>query len=241
MHTGRTLAVITARGGSKGVPRKNVLSLGGKPLIAWTIEAAKASRRLARVIVSTDDDEIAEVSRAYGAEAPFKRPAELATDTSHHPDVMIHAVRYMADSLGETFDTVLCLQPTVPFRRAGHIDAGIDAFYSAGAESLIAVKPQDYPPWWMFQLEKGRIRPAFPYKPGVNVFNLERQEFPKVYRPNGAIYVTWIESLLRDRRLVNPDNCGYIVMDERDSIDIDTVADFAAAEALLATGAIKPS
>lgn len=229
----RALAVITARGGSKGVPRKNVLPLGGKPLIAWTIEAALAAKRLARVIVSTDDEEIAEISRRYGADVPFKRPVELATDTSHHPDVMIHAVNFMAEHRGESFETVLCLQPTVPFRRAEHIDAGIDAFYASGAESLIAVKPQDYPPWWMFRLDGDRIRPAFEYKPGVNVFNLERQEFPKVYRPNGAIYVTWIASLLRDKRLVNPSDCAYVVMDIRDSLDIDTVADFAAGEALL--------
>ena len=89
----RVLGVITARGGSKSVPRKNVLELGGKPLLAWTIEAARASRRLDRVILSTDDDEIATIGRDQGAEVPFVRPAELATDTSHHPEVMIHAVR----------------------------------------------------------------------------------------------------------------------------------------------------
>jgi CMP-N,N'-diacetyllegionaminic acid synthase len=229
----RVLAVITARGGSKAVPRKNVLPLGGKPLIAWTIEAAYQSKRLDRVILSTDDDEIAEIGRSFGCEVPFKRPAELATDTSHHPDVMIHAARFMADTLKDSYDTIMCLQPTVPFRKPSHIDEAIGAFFEAKADSLISLKPQDYPPWWMFSLDDARIRPAFDYKPGVNVFNLERQEFPKVYRPNGAIYITWTESLYQHHRLVNPSDCAYYLMQEVDSVDIDTFGDFAAAEAML--------
>lgn len=229
----RVLAVITARGGSKAVPRKNVLPLGGKPLIAWTIEAARAAKRIDRVILSTDDDEIAEIGRHFGCDVPFKRPAELAGDTSHHPEVMIHAAKFMADELGESYDTIMCLQPTVPFRKPAHIDAAIETFFAAGADSLISLKSQDYPPWWMFSLEGGRIRPAFDYKPGVNVFNLERQEFPKVYRPNGAIYLTWTESLIQHRRLVNPDDCTYYIMQDVDSVDIDTFGDFAAAEAML--------
>jgi CMP-N-acetylneuraminic acid synthetase len=229
----RVLAVITARGGSKAVPRKNVLPLGGKPLIAWTIEAARAAKRIDRVILSTDDDEIAEIGRRFGCDVPFKRPAELAGDTSHHPEVMIHAARFMAESLGEFYDTIMCLQPTVPFRKPAHIDEAIGAFFSTGADSLISLKSQDYPPWWMFSLQNGRIHPAFDYKPGVNVFNLERQEFPKVYRPNGAIYLTWTESLIRHHRLVNPDDCTYYVMQDVDSVDIDTFGDFAAAEAML--------
>ena len=228
------LGVVTARGGSKGVPRKNVLELGGKPLIAWTIEAAKASKKLDRVILSTDDVEIAEIGEQYGAEVPFVRPADLSGDTSHHPEVMIHAANYMAEELSAPFDAVLCLQPTVPFRQARHIDEAIDKFLKSGAESLIAIKKQDYPPWWMFRQENDRIRPAVEYKPGVNVFNLERQEFPNVYRPNGAIYLTWTESLKMNGRLVDPEDCAYYVMDELDSVDIDTPMDFAVAEALLA-------
>lgn len=230
----RVLGVITARGGSKAVPRKNVLDLGGKPLIAWTIEAAKTCQRLDRVILSTDDDEIAAIGREYGAEVPFMRPAELATDTSHHPEVMIHAARFMAQELKDLYDVVLCLQPTVPFRRARHIDEAIDRFFASGADSLIALKAQDYPPWWMFRLENDRIRPAFEYRPGINVFNLERQEFPKIFRPNGAIYLTWVDSLIAHKRLVNSEDCAYYVMEEAASVDIDTAMDFAAAEAMLA-------
>jgi len=231
--THRILAVITARGGSKAVPRKNVLPLGGKPLIGWTIEAALAAKSLDRVILSTDDDEIAQIGREFACEVPFKRPAELAGDKSHHPEVMIHAARFMADSLGDAYDTIMCLQPTVPFRKPKHIDEAVEAFFAGDADSLISLKAQDYPPWWMFRLENSRIKPAFEYKPGVNVFNLERQEFPKVYRPNGAIYITWTESLYRHHRLVNPSDCTYYLMDESDSVDIDTAGDFAAAEAML--------
>jgi CMP-N-acetylneuraminic acid synthetase len=236
----RVLAVITARGGSKAIPRKNVLPLGGKPLVGWTIEAALAAKNLDRVILSTDDDEIAAIGRSFGCEVPFKRPEELATDTSHHPEVMIHAARFMAETLCDAYDTIMCLQPTVPFRKAHHIDEAVDTFFEKGADSLIALKAQDYPPWWMFRLNNGRIQPAFEYKPGVNVFNLERQEFPKVYRPNGAIYLTWVESLYRHHRLVNPNDCAYYVMEEADSVDIDTVGDFAAAEAMLKLKKVTP-
>jgi CMP-N,N'-diacetyllegionaminic acid synthase len=233
----RVLAVITARGGSKALPRKNVLPLGGKPLIAWTIEAARKAKRLDRVILSTDNDEIADIGRQFRCDVPFMRPAEFATDTSHHPDVMIHAAKFMEESLKEPYDIIMCLQPTVPFRKSEHIDDAIEAFFSSKAESLISLKPQEYPPWWMFSLEDSRIRPAFDYKPGVNVFNLERQEFPKVYRPNGAIYITWTASLYKHHRLVNPADCAYFLMKEADSIDIDTASDFAAAEVLLRTHA----
>lgn len=230
----RVLAVITARGGSKALPRKNVLPLGEKPLIAWTIEAALAATRLHRIILSTDDDEIADVGERYGVEVPFRRPAELATDTSHHPDVMIHAVNYVAEQLDDPCAAVMCLQPTVPFRQARHIDEAVKSFFASDADSLISLKQQDYPPWWMFKLEDDRIMPAFEYQPGVNVFNLERQQFPKVYRPNGAIYLTWSESLIKHRRLVNPSDCAYYIMDAADSVDIDTASDLAMAEAILA-------
>lgn len=229
----RVLAVITARGGSKGVPRKNVVPLGGKPLIAWTIDAAHQSEHLTRVIVSTDDEEIADVARRHGADVPFMRPPELAADTSHHPDVMVHAVEFMANEFGESFDMVMCLQPTVPFRTADHIDEGIVRFKHSGAQSLISLKKQDYPPWWMFRIEDERIAAAFEYEPGVNVFNLERQQLPRVYRPNGAIYLTTTAALIKWHRLVDPDDCACFVMDEGASVDIDTFADFAMAEAML--------
>ncbi|MGH7005666.1 MAG: cytidylyltransferase domain-containing protein [Alphaproteobacteria bacterium] len=228
----KILAVIPARGGSKGLPRKNVLPLDGKPLIAWTIEAAKSAQRIDRVVLSTDDDEIAEVGRTYGCDVPFRRPAELAGDRSRQADVVAHAAKFLAAAGEGPYDIVVCLQPTTPLRKPSHIDEAVDAFLESGAESLISLKEQDYPPWWMFALENGRIRPAFGYEPGVNVFDMVRQQFPTVYRPNGAIYITRTESLFLSRRLVDIENCAYYLMPDEDSVSIDTALHFATAEAM---------
>ena len=124
----RVLAVITARGGSKGVPRKNVLPLAGKPLIAWTIDAAKNARHLARVVLSSDDQEIIDAARKYECDVPFVRPAELSGDLSRQSEVMIHAVDALRVQGEKPFDAVLCLQPTTPFRSAAHIDEAIERF-----------------------------------------------------------------------------------------------------------------
>jgi CMP-N-acetylneuraminic acid synthetase len=227
------VAVVTARGGSKGLPGKNIADLGGKPLLAWTLEAARASRRIDRLVLSTDSPEIADVGRSWGAEVPFLRPAELATDTAHSPDVVEHAVAFVEKAEGVGFDYAVMLQPTSPFRTAQHIDEAIEKFESSGLDSLIAIKPQDYPPWWMFRLDGERLVAAVPWTAGVNVFNLERQEFPKVYRPNGAFYITHRRRLRERGDLVNPDSCGYYVMNAEDSCDIDTLSDLLLARAIL--------
>ncbi len=234
----RALGVITARGGSKRVPRKNVLDLGGKPLISWTFEAALQSQRLDRVILTTDNEEIADLGRSHGIDVPFMRPAHLATDTSGHRGVMIHAARAMREEFGDTATVIVCLQPTTPFRQAHHIDEAIDTFLASGADSLISIREQDYPPWWMFEIEGDRLRAAFEHNPKTNVFNLSRKVFPTVYRPNGAIYVTWIDSLLRNDQLVNPDDCAYYMMEDRYSVNIDSEIDFATAFGLVARGSI---
>ncbi|MCA9394938.1 MAG: acylneuraminate cytidylyltransferase family protein [Candidatus Omnitrophica bacterium] len=227
----RIIAVITARGGSKGLPGKNIIDLAGKPLLAYTVEAALQSRYVETTVVSTDDEKIREVALAAGAEAPFLRPAELASDTAHSPDVVSHAVEYYEKRDGKDYDLTVMLQPTSPFRTGRHIDEAIEKFLEDRTlDSLISIKKQDYPPWWMFTTEGARLRPAFHFKDGVNVFNLERQEFPTVYRPNGAIYVTWREYLKKTGSIVNPENNGYYVMSEADSIDIDLKADLYAAE-----------
>lgn len=228
-----TVAVITARGGSKGLPGKNIIDLGGKPLLAYTVEAALAARSIDRVVVSTDYEDIAEVGRRFGAEVPFLRPAALASDTAHSPDVVEHAVDFLEKAEGVRFDVAVMLQPTSPYRTADHIDAAAQAFFACGLDSLISVKHQDYPPWWMFKLDGPRLATAVPWEDGVNVFNLERQQFPKVYRPNGATYFTWRRYLADSGNIVNPDSCGHYVMDMIDSVDIDTPVDLAVARALL--------
>jgi CMP-N-acetylneuraminic acid synthetase len=227
----KILAVITARGGSKGLPRKNVLPLAGKPLIAWTIEAARGSRYIDRTVVSTDDEEIADVSRAYGGDVPFMRPSDLANDSSRQSEVLLHALRVLRDS-GERYDIILCLQPTTPLRTSAHIDGAIDRFIACGANSLMSLKEQDYPPWWMFELRDERIKLAFALEGSPNVFRMQRQQFSTVYRPNGAIYLTWVEHLLRTGDVIDADDCAYFLMPEECSISIDTAVHFATADAL---------
>jgi CMP-N,N'-diacetyllegionaminic acid synthase len=227
-----TIAIITARGGSKGLPGKNIIDLGGKPLLTYTIAAALESRNIDRVILSTDDQDIVEIGKKYGAEVPFLRPSSLATDTAHSPDVVEHAIGFLEESEGIYCDIAVMLQPTSPFRTGGHIDEAMEKYRSEDNESLISIKPQDYPPWWMFKTIGRQLKPAVPWKEGVNVFNLERQEFPEIYRPNGAIYITNRNQLKKKGNLVNPDSCGYYEMSIEDSVDIDNFTDLAVARTL---------
>jgi len=232
MQKKSTIAVITARGGSKGLPGKNIIDLGGKPLLVYTIEAALDAESIDRVILSTDYEDIAEVGKQAGAEVPFIRPSYLATDTAHHPDVVEHAISFIEEQEDVSFKIAVMLQPTSPFRTQRHLEEAMMKYLNEANESLIAIKHQDYPPWWMFKVEDSQLVPSVPWKEGVNVFNLERQEFPKVYRPNGAIYITSREALKRSGDLVNPSSCGYYEMTEEDSVDIDNPTDLAVAKAL---------
>ncbi|MEO7096710.1 MAG: acylneuraminate cytidylyltransferase family protein, partial [Polyangiales bacterium] len=134
----RVLGIVTARGGSKGVPRKNIRMLGGKPLIAWTAAAARLSSRLARTVVSTEDDEIAKVAREVGLDVPVMRPVELAQDTTPSLPVVQHMVRALED-MGDRFDAICLLQPTSPFRRASEIDGCLALLESSGADSVVSV------------------------------------------------------------------------------------------------------
>ncbi|HAH21844.1 MAG TPA: hypothetical protein DCL49_13210 [Candidatus Omnitrophica bacterium] len=231
----RILSVILARGASKGLPGKNIILLGDKPLIAYTIEASLGSRYINTTAVSTDSESIRQIAIKYGAEAPFLRPADLATDTAHSPDAVKHAVIFYENERKAVYDIVVMLQPTSPFRASRHIDEAIEKFLQDQTlDSLISVRKQDYPPWWMFTLEGNRLCPAFNFQEGVNVFNLERQQFPVVYRPNGAIYLMRYAYLMRQGSIVNSMNNGFYIMSEDDSVDIDTRADLYAAEAELA-------
>jgi CMP-N,N'-diacetyllegionaminic acid synthase len=226
------LGVITARGGSKGLPGKNLKDLGGKPLLAWSILEAKKSTKLDRLILSTEDEEIANVGREYNIDVPFKRPKELAGDTTHTPDILINALEEMEKIDGIKYDLIILLQPTVPFRKSEHIDNAIEKFESSSFDSLITIQKQDYPPWWMFKLDNGQLSTAFKYGDDINVFNLERQQFPNVYKPNGSVYVTWTELLRKNHQLVNPYNCGYLVIEDEFQVNIDTALDFMIAEAV---------
>ncbi len=225
----KILAIITARGGSKSLPDKNIKKLKGKPLIYYTIKAALKSKLINKSILSTDSKKIIKISKKFGIEVPFIRPKKLASDTSHHPEVIEHAVRYLEKKTKEFFDIIVMLQPTSPFRKNFHIDQAIKKFLKEKNKSLISVKKQDYPPWWMFKISQSKLKTNFNWM-NKNVFNMERQEFPSLYRPNGAIYVTTRKNLKNSKSIVNLKSCGFYLMNPKDSIDIDTEIDLKIAE-----------
>jgi len=224
----KILGIITARGGSKSIPGKNIKPLAGKPLIAWTIEAALKSRILNRVIISTDDKEIAEISKKWKAEVSFLRPSDLARDDSPTLPVLQHAVSWLESSEGYKPELIVTLQPTSPLRNAEQIDRAISLLQTSGADSVVSVCVVEHSPYWMKRIEGGRVYPFL----NDDMENLSRQELPPVYRPNGAIYVTRHEVLMKKNRILGNDTRA-IVMDAESSIDIDTPLDFQLAELIL--------
>lgn len=219
------LAIIPARGGSKGLPRKNVLPLGGLPLIAWTVRAALCAPGVARTVVSTDDEEIADAARQAGAEVPFRRPAELASDTATAADVVAHVL----ESLGWQGPVVL-LQPTSPFRTAGDIEAAHALWQASNAPSCVSVRAAAESPWLMFGMQNdGHLQRLLPEPAG----GLRRQDLPRAFTLNGALYFLRAARFLDDRQFLHPQSVGYEMAPDR-SVDIDTAADMAEAEALLA-------
>lgn len=224
----KVLAIITARGGSKSLPGKNIKMLAGKPLIAWTIEAALKSKYLDRVLVSTDDKNIAAIAKKYHAEAPFLRPANLATDKTPTVPVLLHALRWLRSNEGYRPDVVVTLQPTSPLRQSGPIDEAMRLFTKTGANSVVSVCPAEHSPYWMMKIKRDRVSPFmkdyFEHK--------RRQDLPPVYRPNGAIYITRYDVLTKEKRILGRDTRA-IVMDARSSVDIDTSMDFKLAESIL--------
>ena len=180
------LGLITARGGSKSIPRKNVVPLAGKPLIAWTIEAALQSHGLSRVIVSTDDEEIAQVAREWGAEVPFLRPAELARDDSPHIPVVVHAVEWLESHEDMRSDYVLLLQPTSPLRSTEDIENAIRLALEKDADSVVGVCEASSHPYLTKRITAdGRLQDFGPRPEGY----LARQSLPPAYIANGAIYL----------------------------------------------------
>ena len=215
----KVLALITARGGSKGLPRKNVLEAGGKPLIAWTIEAALNSRSVSQVILSSDDDEIIDIAQRWGCSVPFRRPSHLATDTATSIDVVMHALDEVTG-----FDYVILLQPTSPLRTSVDIDAAFARLESEAAQSCVSVSQAGQSPYWMYNLDdRGRLRSLFPSSAIIE----RRQDLPAVYSLNGAIYIARIDWLRKTKTFVTTESVAY-VMNQRNSLDIDTLDDFEA-------------
>ena len=223
--------VIPARGGSKGLPGKNLRTLGAQSLIGHAIASARESRLLARVVVSTDSREIAEEARRHGAEVPFLRPAELATDGAGMLPVLQHAVRWLEGSAGLRPDVVVTLQPTSPFRTGETIDRTIAVVRETGADSAQTLSETAYHPYFMKTLRGDRTVALFPQ--GHNF--VRRQDAPPVYQPSGAVYVTRYATLMEQGRILGEDNRG-VVMGFEASVNIDTEWDFLLAELILREG-----
>lgn len=221
------LAIIPARGDSKGIPQKNVRLLCGKPLIAYTLEAALSSKLIDRVVVSTEDEEIAEVSKRYGAEV-ISRPSELAQDDTPSLPVYQHAIRHLEKMEDYCPEIIVILQPTSPLRIVEDIDRAIEGFMKAKYDSIVSVCEVEHPPQWMYTLAGNRLKPVI--KDGGNV--TRRQDAPKVYRLNGAVYVTSRDIIMKENRVLGRDTRAHIMPLER-SIDIDTALDLKLAELLI--------
>ena len=219
--TRKVLALIPARGGSKGLPGKNILPVGGRPLLAWSVDAARAARSVDRVVLSSDDDAIMAAARACGCEVPFVRPAALASDNATTIDVVMHALDALPD-----YDVIVLLQPTSPLRTAADIDAACERLASSGAPACVSVSPVDQNPYWMYHLgEDQYLVPVVETPPSV----ARRQDLPAVYALNGAVYVADIAWLRQSRTFVTRETVAHVMPAER-SIDIDTIADFEAFE-----------
>lgn len=212
------MAVITARGGSKGIPGKNIKLLGGKPLIAYSIEAAKKSRLITHMIVSTDDEAIAKVAKEHGGDVPFMRPVELSGDKVPHLPVMKHAILFMENKLGVMFDYIVILQPTSPFRLQEDIDETLRKLIENKADSAVTlVDVGNDHPVKAKKLEGDRVLPyCMPEPEGTR-----RQDLPKAYRRSGAVYAMRRDLMVKDNRLYGDFIVGHEVPAER-SIDIDT-------------------
>lgn len=210
------LAIITARGGSKGVPRKNIRLVGGKPLIAYSVEAARAASCVDRVILSTDDVEIAETAARFGCEVPFMRSPELATDEAASVDVVLDA---LARCPG--YDYFVLLQPTSPLRTAADIDACATACLSAKAPVCVSVNEVTKSPFWMYRIDHGQMLSAILPRSSA----ARRQDLEKIYGLNGAVYFANCTFFAESKNFLGPSTIAYVMPPER-SIDLDTLADF---------------
>ncbi len=222
------VAVLPARGGSKGIPRKNIKLLAGKPLIAWTIEAALAARSVDLVLTSTDDEEIAQVARKNGAQVPFLRPLELASDTASSEDVALHALSWLQQNERSQVEFVLLLQPSSPLRSAEDIEAAIALQRDKRADAVVSVCETSHPFQWFKNL--GPNRELLPWQTGAGPSR--RQDARPVYQLNGAIYLVRSSVVLKEKTFFPERTFGYLMPPEK-SLDIDTPWEFYLAELIL--------
>ena len=218
------LGVIPARGGSKGVPRKNIRDFAGTTLVEIAVKAAAGSKYLTETIVNTDCMEIAAVARKCGGNVPFIRPKELGTDDIPVKDITRHTALWYENERGRRPDIIVTLQPTSPFRTSEHLDEAIKMLLESDAEGVIGLTEAEHTPYKMRLIEDGRTYELFP---GKNV--VQRQDAPPVYRLNGIVYATKWDTLISKRSLWG-DNSLPLVLPEEVAFNIDTVMEFEMAE-----------
>lgn len=226
----RILAIIPARGGSKGVPDKNIKLLNGKPLLAYTSEIALQSKFLTEVIVSTEDKQIREVAESLGIKVPFNRPMTLAQDTTPTIDVIVHALQWY-ENQNIFFDAICLLQVTSPFRTLDFLEQAIEKFMKSGCDSLVSVQkvPHEYNPHWTFEVNgEGNLKIAT----GETEIIPRRQELPTAYHRDGSIYITKTEVILKEHSLYG-DSIAFIESEADSYVNIDTMSDWKKAEEVI--------
>lgn len=229
----KILGLIPARGGSRGIPRKNIIPVAGKPLIAYTIEEAIKSRYIDRVIVSTDDEEIAEISKKYDAEVPFMRPKELAGDDTPDLPVFIHTLKWLKDNQDYIPNLIVHLRPTSPLRKVEHIDEAIKILKSnKNADSIRGVCIPYQTPFKMWMIKGRYMKPLLKFKKIKELYNTPRQLLPPVYWQNGHIEVTRYETIMKKHSMTGDKILPY-VMDSEYSIDIDSELNIKLTEIIL--------
>lgn len=224
----RVTALIPARGGSKRLPRKNVKLLDDKPLIAWSIETAKASKYVDRVVVSTDDEEIKQVSEQYDAEVPFLRPEHLSNDYASSFDVIKHAIKQL--NIEEKNNLIVLLQPTSPLRLVAELDGALEFFVANNAKGVVSVSEAEHSPMWSNTLPENYSLAEF-IRPEVQ--GKRSQDLPTYYRLNGSIYIYEVLSLLEKDKIFYDSGVYGFQTEKETSVDIDTALDFLIAETMM--------
>jgi CMP-N-acetylneuraminic acid synthetase len=224
------VGVVPARGGSKGIPRKNLAPVAGRPLLAYTAQAARQAKTLQRCLLSTDDPEIAEVGRRCGLEVPFLRPRELASDTARSVDVLLHATTWMDEAWGLRPDLLVLLQPTAPLRTAADIDAAVRLLADSDADSVVSVTrvPAHFSPAWQLRIDEGNILHLLDGQP-LSAIVSRRQDLPVTYSRDGALYVVRRRVLLATCSLYGTKTLAYVMPGER-AVNIDSWEDLRLAE-----------
>jgi len=217
----KLLAIIPARGGSKRLPRKNILDLAGKPLIAWTIESALGTKYIDRVVVSTDDQDIADVSIKYGADIPFIRPDELATDEATSIDVVLHLLKRL-EMCNEYYDYIILLQPTSPLRTTKNIDEAVELLQIKKKDAVISVCEVEHSPLWCNTVPESGDLSNFLED---SVLNQRSQDLDQYYRLNGAIYLCNTNRLKEEKTFFFKSDCTAYIMANEQSVDIDSKMD----------------